>query len=129
MTIPIYIWAETSFDTRQKILHRAEADISDLLSTVSPILDNIRSLGDSALLQYESEFDGAHFSEASQLKVTPAEFDSAEDRLDEELKLAIRLCIGNVRRFHEAQKSRENQRWMLEIAPGVWGGEQINPIP
>jgi histidinol dehydrogenase len=129
MTISIYTWPETSQEIRQRIFRRAEADISELLPTVSPILERIRSKGDKALLQYEAEFDGAQFSNSSQLRVSLAEFDAAEKRLDERLKSAIRLCAGNVRKFHEAQKSRESQRWMLELASGVWAGEQINPIP
>jgi len=129
MAIPIYTWAETSEEIRQRIFRRAEADISGLLATVSPVLERIRSEGDKALLQYEAEFDGAQFSDGSQLRVSSAEFYAAEKQLDDTLKSAIRLCVGNVRHFHEAQKNRESQRWMQELAPGVWAGEQINAIP
>lgn len=126
--IPIYTWAETPEHIRQRIFRRSEADISGLLAAVRSILEGVRAQGDKALLQYGGEFDGVQFSKGSQLRVSSAEFDTAEKRLDETLKSAIRLCVGNVRQLHEAQKNRESQRWMLEISPGVWAGEQINAI-
>jgi len=128
MKINVYRWHETTPATRRKILKRSETDILDVRKIVAPIIEDVRKHGDAALARYAKKFDGAKIS-AKNIKATPEEFKQAESRLDGKLKDAIRFCAENVRKFHQAQKDREERRWLIEVTPGVWAGEQISPLP
>ena len=126
--INTYRWHETPDATRLKILKRSETDIGGVKDIVAPIIEDVRVSGDEALARYAKKFDGADIS-ASQIKATEEEFAHAAGRLDGKLKDAIRFCADNVRRFHQAQKDREETRWLIEVSPGVWAGEQTSPLP
>ena len=125
MSISLYRWSETGQDTKARIMRRAQANIDDVVSQILPILKNVKSRGDAALIEYAAKFEKA---EIKNLKATEDEFEKAEHKIDPELKKAIKHCVRNVQRFHEEQMRRVEKPWMIEIEPGVFAGEQINPI-
>ncbi len=125
MDINLYRWNETDPDTQARIMRRAQADIDAVCKTVQPIIDDVRDNGDEALRRYAEKFEGA---EIENIKATPEEFARAEENLDDDLKAAIKRCAANVDKFHVEQMRRVEDRWMIEIEPGVWAGEQVNAI-
>lgn len=125
MNIGFYIWSDTDEATKSRILRRAQADIDDVTAKVKPILEDVRLRGDSALLDYARKFDHA---DLASLKVTDAEFAAAQQTIDPKIKTALDRCIKNVRIFHEEQMRRVEERWMVEIEPGVFAGEQVTPV-
>lgn len=125
MTIALYRWDETDEAAKRRIMRRAQADIDAVCETVRPIIEDVRQNGDEALRRYAEKFEGAKIGN---IKATPEEFERAENNLDEDLKAAIQKCAGNVKTFHEAQMRRVEKRWMEEIEPGVWAGEQVSPV-
>ncbi len=125
MNIGFYKWSETDDAAKTRILRRAQADIDDIAAKVRPILDDVKARGDAALIDYAQKFDKATLTS---LKVTDAEFETARKTIDPKLKSALDRCIGNVRTFHEEQMRRVEKPWMVEIEPGVFGGEQVTPI-
>jgi len=125
MNIGFYKWKDTDAATKARILARAQADIADVGAKVKPILEDVRTRGDAALLYYAREFDRA---ELSALKVSDEEFEKAAKTIDPAMKKALDRCAGNVRKFHEEQMRRVEERWMVEIEPGVFAGEQVTPI-
>ena len=60
------------------------------------------------------------------LRVTPAEFDAAQEKVPGGVVGAIAHAIDNIRRFHEAQMPEEI--WLKEIQPGIWTGERHTPV-
>ncbi|NQZ14110.1 MAG: histidinol dehydrogenase [Alphaproteobacteria bacterium] len=127
MKIGFYDWKNTDDATKQRVMHRAQADIESLLDQIKPILKNVQENGDQALIEYAAKFDKA---ELSSLKVSEEEFEEARKTLDPAVKNAIDHCAGNVRKFHEEQMRRmENDReWLFEVEPGVFAGEKVTPI-
>lgn len=125
MTIALYKWNETDEAVRQRIMRRAQADIDSVCQIVQPIIDDVRENGDDALRRYALKFEGA---EIDSIKATEEEFARAEKALDETLKSAIKTCVANVDKFHVEQMKRVENRWMVEIEPGVWAGEQVSAI-
>lgn len=125
MAINFYIWNETDEATKARIMRRSQANIDDVITIVEPIIEDVRKNGDDALIKYAKKFDGA---EVTSLKATEEEFAAAESALDEDLKAAIQHCAGNVKTFHQEQMNRVEDPWMIEIEPGVFAGEQVNPI-
>ncbi len=126
MKINFYLWKDTDTATKEKILRRSEADIENIEKAVRPIIDNVRLNGDQALYDYARKFEKA---ELKTIKATDEEFEQARKNLPGDLQSAIRHCADNVRRFHEEQMNRIERRWMVEVEPGVWAGEQVTAIP
>jgi histidinol dehydrogenase len=125
MSINFYKWNETDEATKARIMRRSQADIDEVVAIVEPIIEDVKSRGDAALIDYAKKFDGA---EVKSLRATQEEFDAAEAALDDDLKAAIKHCADNVRKFHQEQMDRVEDPWMVEIEPGVFAGEQVNPI-
>jgi histidinol dehydrogenase len=103
-----------SRETWPQILARPVFEVNTLRSRVAQVIDQVKSGGDQALLDYTREFDGVTLSSSA---VTTAEFEQAEALLEESLKNAIRTAHQNIQRFHLAQKQREDR---IETMPGVW---------
>ena len=122
MTISFYRWNETEDAIKARILKRAQADIDAVIKQVQPIIDDVRVRGDAALIDCAKTFEKA---DIASIAATEEEFEAAEKNLDDGLKAAIKRCAGNVRKFHEEQMRRVEDRWMVEIEPGVWAGEQV----
>lgn len=125
MNIALYKWKETDAATRAKIMRRAQADIDSVFAVVKPIVDDVALRGDDALRDFALMFEG---SKITNIKASKEEFDLADKSLDKTLKAAIARCVANVQKFHVKQMEHVPPRWMEEIEPGVWAGEQVNPI-
>lgn len=106
-------------------MRRSQANIDDVIKTVEPIIEDVRTRGDAALIDYAQKFDKA---DIKNIKATEEEFEAAEAALDDDLKAAIKHCVANVKKFHEEQMNRVEDPWMIEIEPGVFAGEQVNAI-
>ena len=96
------------------LLERPHMNTEQLTDTVCSVLADVRERGDRAVLDYEEKFDKVRMT---QLAVTDAEMDEAEQLVDEGLKKALQLAERNIAAFHGAQKF-ESKR--IETAPGVW---------
>lgn len=96
------------------LLERPHMNTEQLTDTVCSVLADVRERGDRVVLDYEEKFDKVRMT---QLAVTDAEMDEAEQLVDEELKKALQLAERNIAAFHGAQKF-ESKR--IETAPGVW---------
>lgn len=127
MSINFYHWNDTDAATKARIMRRSQANIDEMIATVTPIIEDVKARGDAALIDYAKKFDKA---EITGLKASPEEFAAAEDALDEDLKAAIAHGVRNVKKFHAEQMRRAEQdrSWLVEIEPGVFAGEQINAI-
>lgn len=126
MSIALYHWKNTDEATRAKIMRRAQANIDAVTDAVLPIIADVKTRGDAALIDFAAKFEKA---DIKSLKATPEEFKEAESLLDEKLKAAIRHCAANVKKFHQEQMNRVEKPWMVEIEPGVFAGEQVSAIP
>ena len=107
------------------LLARTEADLSSFVERVRPIIEAVRLDGDAALLRFARELDRVEAPEMS-LRAGEAEFEQAFRRIEPAVLRAIEYAIGNIRRFHEAQKPEE--MWLKEIRPGAFAGDRIRPI-
>ncbi len=123
--IQIYRWKQTSEEQKSKILTRSGMDIDAFVPQAQKIIDRIQNEGDQAIISLTKEFDGADLSEVG-LCVSQEEIETAEARLDPQVKEAIEVSYRNIKTFHERQLPEEI--WLTEIAPGLMGGEKITPI-
>lgn len=84
----------------QQIVKRPAMDTESLFAIVKPMIEQVRLEGDRAVLAYEKKFDGV---ELSDLLVSSAEMEEAEQLVDDELKSAIVLANRHIAKFHSAQ--------------------------
>jgi len=109
----------------EALLSRTEANLSEFIERVGPIIEAVREDGDQALIRFGRAFDGV-IAEGFSIRAEEAEFDAAFDIVEDDVIEAIRFAADNIRRFHEAQKPEE--MWWKEIQPGVYAGDRHVPI-
>src|SRR3982750_1011137 len=85
------------------LLARPVQSTQQIEAAVAPILAQVRTGGDAALIELAQKFDKVDLSEGG-LEVPQSELDAAESQLSDELKAAIGQAYQNIRLFHERQK-------------------------
>lgn len=94
-----------------------------IMKIVTPIIDDVRTNGDKALLSYTHKFEKATSLTSPVLKAPfPAELMQVSD----ETRAAIDLSFNNIRTFHAAQK--EEKPLSVETMPGVVCSRFSRPI-
>ena len=96
-------------------------DVTDL---VREVLADIKSRGDTAILQYTEKFDAAKLS-ASNMRVGASEIKAAVKCLSISERKAIRESIAQVKAFH---KRTLPKNWSAKNAQGARVGERYYPI-
>ncbi len=93
---------------------RPQIELDSLENSVKEIISQVKTRGDSALIEFAQRFDKASIST---LEVTKDEIDEAVQSVDKELKKALLVAASNIKKFHSAQ-----QRPLLEVEtmPGVY---------
>ena len=114
MSAEIYNWQSMSEAQRFNLLQRPALSEDDAVrETVNGIIQDVRDRGDVALRDYARKFDRV---DLSTLEVSTDEIAWAEAQLSAAAIAAIDTAIGNVRRFHEAQRPISID---IETMPGV----------
>ena len=124
--IRFYDLADLTFLERNALLQRIEYDLTEFIDRVKPIIDEVRTKGDAALIHYAEKFDNAMLTTDS-LRVSDTDFERARNALDENVDAALDYAIENIHQFHQAQMPCE--MWLKEIRSGVLAGERVVPIP
>jgi phosphoribosyl-ATP pyrophosphohydrolase / phosphoribosyl-AMP cyclohydrolase / histidinol dehydrogenase len=94
-----------------------------IMSLVRPIVEDVRSNGDSAVLKYTHKFEKATSLKSPVLK---APFPKALMQLPEETTRAINTSYDNILKFHSAQK--EDAPLIISTMPGVTCSRFSRPI-
>ncbi|MEA3294839.1 MAG: histidinol dehydrogenase [Euryarchaeota archaeon] len=104
------------------LFHRM-SEIQDVTDTVSRILEDVKSLGDTALYNYTRQFDDVdiHDIEVDRDTVTRS-LEIIDPTIIEHLNAAAK----NIRIFHLAQMNKP--QWFMDISPGITVGQKIIPL-
>lgn len=94
-----------------------------IMSLVHPIIADVRSNGDSAVLKYTHKFEKATSLKSPVLK---APFPKSLMQLPEETVTAINISYDNILKFHSAQES--SAPLVVETMPGVTCSRFSRPI-
>ena len=108
----------------QKIKSRSIALDRDLLARVAEIIDDVRSRGDEALIDYANRFDGIALR-PGELKLEATALTESASRVDDEVRKALQQSIANVRAFHERQIEAS---WEFNPNSDVTLGQLVRPI-
>lgn len=108
----------------QEALKRPSQKSSDaIMKIIGPIVEDVRTNGDKALLAYTHKFEKATSLTSPVLR---APFPESLMRLAPETARAIDVSFENIRRFHAAQK--EQRPLQVETMPGVVCSRFSRPI-
>ena len=88
------------------LTRRVSRDDAMLDWRVTEILKSVQEGGDMALDQVIRFVEGFI---PDNLKVTPEEFDLAEEQVPEDLKEAIRVAAQRIRAFHEKERPKDSE--------------------
>lgn len=92
--------------------------------TVAAIIEDVRTGGDSKVLEYVEKLDG-YVTDAAGLMVSGREMEEAEAKVSAGLKSAIMTAADNIVKFHAAQLPRDI---VLETSPGVTCTQKNIPL-
>ena len=101
---------------------RSVALDAELMKQVSSIIDDVRTRGDEALIDYTARFDRVELKE---LRISREDLQRYAEGVDEAVRQALLVAIANVRSFHERQVE---QSWTFSPAEGVQLGQRITPL-
>ncbi len=96
-----YIWDDLDVKSKKEALKRpAFESANDIFKICKEIVDTIKEKGDSALISYVQKLDKF---DSDVLRVDENLINTAKDRIDSSLKMAIDEAFINIYNFHKAQ--------------------------
>lgn len=116
-------WALMSEAEQENLLQRpAVLEGKNIGNAVSDVIESVRSLGDSALLELTKKYDNI---DLATIRVSDQEIEDASTRLDPQICEALNQAYRNIEKFHSAQKSKVIR---VETQPGVVCEQLTRPI-
>ncbi|MBQ8214802.1 MAG: histidinol dehydrogenase [Clostridia bacterium] len=94
----------------------------NVADVVADIIENVKTGGDKAVLEYCARFDGATLES---LQVSPEEMDEAVAQVSEEFFEVLSLAAENIRAFHEKQV---RNGFILNNRRGIVMGQKVIPV-
>ncbi len=128
MTISIrrFSSAQDDFASQMDTLLAWEA-VSDagVQQSVTDIVNNVRSRGDAAVIEYTNKFDRMSVESMAQLELNQQQLQEALDTLPETQREALIKAADRVRAYHEHQTQ---DSWRYTEADGTVLGQKITPM-
>ncbi|MEW6101606.1 MAG: histidinol dehydrogenase [Candidatus Omnitrophota bacterium] len=108
----------------EKIYNRGLVRRAGLEERVKRIIEDVRTLGDEAVIKYTKKFDGVRLS-ARQLKVSEIEISGAYQNISPNFVSTLKVIIENVNKFY---RKTLRKSWRIKDADGVMLGENYTPL-
>lgn len=116
-------WQQCSEEQQKALLSRPAIHASGrITTTVSEILERVKTRGDSALRDFSQRFDTVQIAD---IRISHDEIAAAVGRLNDDIKHAMAQAVRNIEIFHNAQKIPVVD---VETQPGVRCQQIIRPI-
>jgi histidinol dehydrogenase len=125
--ISIYNWKTISDEDAERIMQRAQLDVSQAAEVAREWLLRVQKKGDKAVLDYIQRFDDPAF-ELSQLRVSKEDVREAYANVSDDFLTALQEQIRISRTYHEAQDAKTVKEWEIEAVPGVRTGGRVVPV-
>jgi histidinol dehydrogenase len=131
MTVNIRQLATTAADFEdqfQRVLHWSAETDHAIEERVAAILDDVRVLGDAAVLEYTQRFDGLAATSVSALEITQAELQAALSAITPAQRNALEAAAERVRDYHQRQLEACGRSWSYRDADGTLLGQKVTPL-
>lgn len=104
------------------LINRTGAFNAGAVEAAAKIIEEVRAEGDSALRAFTERFDGVLLDD---LRVSQAEIDAAEAKVDPVTVAALKHAARQIREFHERQVQ---QSWIYARPDGAIVGARVTPL-
>lgn len=101
--LPVHRLSATSAEKQVELLRRPAIRTSQVMERVRPILADVKERGDAAVLEYTAQLDRCQLQ--STVRHPPFQTEADRAAMPESVRTAIDVAYGNIRRFHEAQRT------------------------
>ncbi|QHN04168.1 histidinol dehydrogenase [Granulicella sp. WH15] len=102
---------------------RGAVNTAKVEASVTKIVTDVRTGGDTSLRKYAAQFDGLGKSDS--LLVSQEEMKAAWETTSPQLQTAMQVAQANIRAFAQAQKPQE---WTFSPVDGVKTGQIVRPL-
>ncbi|MCD4845753.1 MAG: histidinol dehydrogenase [Methanosarcinales archaeon] len=109
--------------SESKRLFNRMSEIQDVTDTVTRILEDVKSQGDTALYNYTRQFDGV---DIHSIEVDHDTVIKSLEIVDPKIIKHLTIAAKNIRTFHLAQMNKP--QWFMDISPGITIGQKITPL-
>ncbi len=92
---------------------------------VKEVVENVRTQGDEALLDYTARFDRLQLNSGAELEIPQERLQAALERIPAEQREALQISAERVRSYHEKQVQSS---WTYEEADGTMLGQQVTAL-
>ena len=92
---------------------------------VKEVVNNVRTQGDAALIDYTARFDRMQVATGADLEIPKEELFAALERIPQDQRDALELSAERVRSYHKKQIQAS---WSYEEADGTMLGQQVTPL-
>ena len=114
--------------TLTALLHVDTATDTAIVTAVAAILDDVKTRGDAAVLDYTARFDRVQAPSVAALELTRAQLDAALEAIGPEKRHALEAAALRVRHYHVVQKEQACTEFHYREADGTLLGQRIGPI-
>ncbi|MCM8766273.1 MAG: histidinol dehydrogenase [Candidatus Omnitrophica bacterium] len=108
----------------EKLLNRLYLRKKRVEKTVAKIIEDVRNLGDEAVIKYTYKFDRIRLT-PRQIRVGEAEISGAFQDIQPEFVNKFKEIIGNIEGFY---KKRVKKSWRMRTEEGIILGEEVFPL-
>ncbi|MGL4666719.1 MAG: histidinol dehydrogenase [Saezia sp.] len=105
----------------------AETDLA-IEQSVANILNDVRTRGDAAVLEYTARFDSVAASSMSELTLDAKDLEKAFYSLPQEQQKALEFAAARIRRYHDMQMKECGQSWQYRDEDGSLLGQKVTPV-
>ena len=117
---------DTDFNTQlDQLLSWESVSDASVNQRVLDIIDNVRTHGDAALVDYTRQFDGLDVAQMSDLILNRERLELALTRITAEQRSALETAARRVREYHERQVQ---DSWRYTEADGTVLGQQVTAL-
>lgn len=118
--------SDPDFQSRlDELLAWEQSTDSQVVTTVTSILADVRKRGDAALLEYTRKFDRLDLASAAELELSTAELQAALKAIDSSHREALEAAAARVRAYAEHQKM---ESWSYTEDDGTVLGQKVTPM-
>jgi len=111
--------------TLNHLLDRGMIEDPAVSKSVVDILQQVRTRGDAAVLEYTRRFDNSEATDMAQLEVSREQMQAALDHLSPELADALHVAAERIRVYHERQLQPS---WEYREDDGSVYGQRVIPL-
>jgi len=97
----------------------------DVNNIVKEVVENVRTKGDEALLDYTARFDRLQLNSGAELEISKDRLQKALETIPAAQREALQISADRVRSYHERQVQNS---WTYEEADGTMLGQQVTPL-